>query len=391
MLRSPALPLVLIGALALAACGDDSNTVPGSTATIATAIPSTEATPPETGDTDAPTGSTPEIDNTRCEANRSAGTVRFLTGFDFAAAASIVEVIVAESNGYYDELCLDVELMSSFSTANYPLVAAGQAQFASGGSFSETVAFALANEADLRVVTVSGAEPIDTLLIKPEVGDSLNDLAGTTIGVKGKLPPSIEVMLSAAGLEATTDYQTIPVDGFDPVAHMSIDETVGVPGWRSNEPGRLEREGVPFVQFDAVSAGVPGSFGTIFTSADFIADHPTAAEDFVRATLRGLADVLADPDAAAEAAIALVDANGNPNFLSAETERFRVATEAEIITGATPADVAPGTPQVDKLQAELDAYAPTGIFGDADVPAAADMVAPIALEVTDGSTIIWPG
>ena len=85
----------------------------------------------------------------RCEANKAAGTITYLSGFDFAATASIIDVVVADERGYYDELCLDVELTPSFSTANYPLVAGGEAQFASGGSFSEVVNFAAANDADL--------------------------------------------------------------------------------------------------------------------------------------------------------------------------------------------------------------------------------------------------
>ena len=78
----------------------------------------------------------------RCEANRAAGTITYLSSFDFAAAASIVEVLVAEERGYFDELCLDVDIQASFSTANYPLIAANDAQFSSGGSFSEVVTFA---------------------------------------------------------------------------------------------------------------------------------------------------------------------------------------------------------------------------------------------------------
>ena len=39
-------------------------------------------------------------------------------------------------------MCLDVDLKSSFSTANYPLVAANQAQFASAGSYTEMLTYA---------------------------------------------------------------------------------------------------------------------------------------------------------------------------------------------------------------------------------------------------------
>lgn len=329
----------------------------------------------------------------RCAANRDAGTITFLTGFDYAAASSIVEVITAEDLGYYDDLCLDVEITPSFSTANYPLVAGGEGQFASGGSFSEVVAFAAANDADLVAVTIAGTSPIDTLILKPGVATELTELAGTTIGVKSKLPPSIEVMLLEAGLTAEQDYTTALLEGFDPTAHIAIDEIVGFPGWKSNEPGRLAAAGIDFVQFDASNAGIPGSFGAIFTTRQFVDEHPTAAEDFVRATLRGLASAIADPEVAAAAAVALVEAGGNPNYLSPEGEMFRWSTEAEIVAGGTPAGAAPGAPILAPLQAEVDAYAEVGLFGDGETPSIEDRVDPslAAAVVDETGTVIWPG
>jgi ABC-type nitrate/sulfonate/bicarbonate transport system substrate-binding protein len=377
------LLLVLVSAAA-ACAGDDASgsaTVPADTEPRGTrpgsmAVVDGEAFPDE-----------------RCEANRAAGTVTFLTGFDFAAAASIVEVINAETLGYYDELCLDVEILPSFSTANYPLVSGGQGQFASGGSFSEVAAFAAANDAELVAVTIAGGTPIDTLIVKPETAEELADLAGTTIGVKGKLPASIEVMLLGAGLVNGTDYETVPVDGFDPVAHISIPSIAGFPGWKSNEPGRLSREGIEHDLFDPSTFDVPGSFGAIFTTRQFIERHPTAAEDFVRATLRGLASGIDDPEAAAGAAVELVVAGGNPNFLSPEGEVFRWATEAELIASRTPAGVAPGTPNPDGLQVEVNRYAEVGFFGGGPAPSVDSLVdATLARAVTaaDGS-VIWPG
>ena len=37
----------------------------------------------------------------RCEANKAAGPITYLSGFDFAAAASIMEVMMAADRGYY--------------------------------------------------------------------------------------------------------------------------------------------------------------------------------------------------------------------------------------------------------------------------------------------------
>ena len=84
----------------------------------------------------------------------------------------------------------------------------------------------------------------------------------------------------------------------------------------------------------------------------------------MRATMRGLADAIADPAAATQTAIDLVEANGNPSFLSLEGETFRWATDAELLDAPrrrpAPAWASP-TPTL--LQAEVDAYAEVGLFG----------------------------
>ena len=385
-------------ALILAACGSDNDDAATSPSNSTTA-------PADAADTDAvdtTAAGTPEADTDvvaaetfpeeRCAANEAAGTITYLTGFDFAATASIVDILVADERGYYADLCLDVDVISSFSTANYPLIAENDAQFASGGSFSEVVAFADANDAEFVVTAVEGHTAIDSLIVKPGEAAALSDLAGTTIGVKGKLPPSVAAMLATDGLVEGEDYDTVLLDGFDPTAHIAIESIVGFPGYKSNEPGALERAGIEFDLFDPLDYGVPGSFGVIYTSAAFIADHPTAAEDFMRATMLGLADAVADPEAAANIAVDRINAGGNPNFLSPEGEVFRWTTDAALIVATTPEGLALGTPDGPALQAELDAYADVGLFGDAATPDAASRLGnDILASVYDAEgVVIWP-
>ncbi|MFN3258366.1 MAG: ABC transporter substrate-binding protein [Ilumatobacter sp.] len=379
-------------AIGLASCGSDSTDTTDDSSADTGATPEATA-PPETTGSDLAVVAGAPFPAERCAANEAAGTVTFLTGFDFAAAASIVEVIVADAAGYYDDLCLDVEIRPGFSAQNYPLLASGSAQFASGGSFSEVVNFANANDASFIAASVAGRTAIDTLIVKAGVATELADLAGTTIGVKGKLPTSIEVMLLEAGLVEGDDFDTVLLEGFDPLAHIAqpID---ALPGWKSNEVGALERAGVGISLFDPLEAGVPGSFGVIFTTAEFASEHPTAATDFMRATARGLADAVTDPAAAAATAVDLINAGGNPNFLSPDGETFRWETEAELILAGTPEGVGFGTPDLAVLQAELDAYAPTGVFGD-DV-STLDASTYVASSVIDGvydddAVVIWPG
>ena len=106
--------------LVTAACSsgdDDSGGAAGNDGTTAAAALTTTSSVSGVSDVD-PTLPFPAD---RCAANQAAGTITYLSSFDYAAAASIVEVIVAEQKGYFDALCLDVEMAASFSTANYPL------------------------------------------------------------------------------------------------------------------------------------------------------------------------------------------------------------------------------------------------------------------------------
>ena len=79
---------------------------------------------------------------------------------------------------------------------------------------------------------------------------------------------------------------------------------------------------------------IPGTFGLLYTSAGFYDDHPTAVEDFARASLKGMEDAIADPEAAVAMSVEMIDAAGNQNFLTQEGELFRWQAElAEVLDG----------------------------------------------------------
>ncbi len=364
---------VVVAVVALAACGGDGastdTTSPGVVSPVVAGAP---------------------FPTDRCAANRAAGPITYLTGFDFAAAASIVEVLVADDRGYFDELCLDVEVRASFTTQNYPEIAAGKAQFASGGSFSEMVDYALANDAPFVAVAIEGKTGIDALIVKDGAAASLEDLRGTTIGVKGKITPSVAAMLLGAGLREGEDYETVLLDGFDPTAHIAVPNIVGFPGYKSNEPNQLTAAGIPHQVFDPADYGIPGSFGVLVSNADWIAAHPTAAQDFLRAAMRGLADAVADPQAAADIAVGYINANGNAMFLSPNGERARWAVDARIVAD-TNARTALGVPEPDLLTAEVTSYADIGLFGGT----APDITPYVDVELVAGvddsaRSVVWP-
>jgi NitT/TauT family transport system substrate-binding protein len=363
--------------LVLAACGGDDDD---------------DASAPATGVDPVVAGEPLPAD--RCAANKAAGPISYLSGFDFAAAASIMEVVLAEDRGYYDDLCLDVTLTPSFSTTNYPLVASNEAQFSSAGSFAELVSFSTANDADLVALSIDGHTPIDVLMVHPEEAESLAELNGATIGIKGALPPAVAVMLKKeAGLTEGKQFHTVLVDGFDPIAHWQLPGIAAIPGWRSNEPGALERAGLKFDLYDPKDDDIPGSFGVIYTNPKFLADHPSAAEDFMRATMRGLADAIADPAGAAKVAVDMINGHGNPNFLSPEGETFRWATDAETIVATTPEGSNIGAPIAAELQQQVDAYADVGYWGTGTKPTIDGRFDPdLVNNLYDAQAkVIWPG
>ena len=368
-----AVAVALVAARAVAAGGGDDGST-GAAPTSAAPVGSVTAS-----------GISPD----RCAANKAAGKITYLSGFDFAASASIVEVVVAKQKGYFDQLCLDVDLKSSFSTANYPLVASGKAQFASAGSYSEVLQQSTGG-AKFAVVTNDGKQSINVLLVKPSAGvNQVADLKGKTIGVLGAMPPSVTAMLVKDGLQDGRDYHTVLLDGFDPVVHFQ-QQIAGRPGFRSNEPGILQRAGVPFTMFDPGADGIPGTFGLIYTSQDFLRQHPTAVQDFVRASMKGLADAIADPAAAVAMCVDLIQTAGNQNHLTQEGESYRWQTEAKIVTDSTPKGQPVGLVDPALFKAEVDAYTAAGVFASApDTTGTYD--AELVKGVYDAEgTVIWP-
>ena len=73
-----------------------------------------------------------------------------------------------KESGYFDDLCLDVDLKPSFSTANYPLVASDEAQFSSAGNYTE-ILNNTGDGAEFVAFIDYGKAPIEAL-VTPEGG-----------------------------------------------------------------------------------------------------------------------------------------------------------------------------------------------------------------------------
>jgi ABC-type nitrate/sulfonate/bicarbonate transport system substrate-binding protein len=392
--RGALLPVLTVGLLG--ACTDTA-AKPESSTTLATTPATTPATSTSTSvatDDTIPVspvagGAVFPVD--RCDANKAAGKITYLTCYDYAASASIVDVLVAAQKGYYKDLCLDVTVKSSTSTDNYKLVAADEAQFASGGSFAELVGFAGQNDAGFVALAVEGRTGIDSLITKDGEVPTLAAIKGKKLGVQKLITPEVKAMLASAGLVEGTDYETVPLASFDPKVNLAIPDIVGFGGFKSNEPKQLEAAKIPFKLYDPSDFGVPGTFGVLYTNSTFLDEFPTAAEDFMRATMRGLTDAIADPAAAVKASIDQATAGGNPFFLSEEGEKARWAVESKVVSqGVTPTAPA-GVLLPDDLQKEITTYAKIGLF-EGQAPDIATMIKPnlVAGVYDKAGKVIWP-
>ena len=325
----------------------------------------------------------------RCAANKAAGKITYLSSFDFAAAASIVEVVVAKQKGYFEKMCLDVDLKSSFSTANYPLVAANTAQFSSAGSYVEQLNFS-ADGAELVTVVMDGKTGIDALVVRAEgTVKTPADLKGKKIAVKGALPPAEVAMLNKYKLKKGTDYEEVTVQGFDPKQHWAL-PIDALPVYKSNEPGQLDAAGIKYTMFDPAKEGIPGSFGLIYTSKGFHDNHPTAVQDFVRASMKGMQDALANQAEAVDICFKKITEGGNKNYLQPTGEAYRWAVESKLVTDATPKGEGVGIVHRGDLDKQVEAYIKAGVLS-AKTKVDGSYDDTVAKSIYDSSgKVIWP-
>ncbi len=321
----------------------------------------------------------------RCAKNKAAGTITFLTSFDYAAAASIIDVVSAADQGYYSDVCLEVKLQPGFSSANVALVSADTAQMTSLGSFSE-VAVANSQGAGLVAVGVEGHTSIEELLIEKSANiTDLKQLEAKSIGIKGAIPYSLRAMLAAKGVDEKKITQ-IEVD-FNPVVLFQTD-IVALPVYKSNEPGQLDAQGFAgkYSVFDPHDSAIPASFAVFATSKAFAKKHPSAVADFLRATLKGFQYAADNPDAAVAASLKRSDPK---LYFSPTGEAFRWKTELNLVRTSTAKGAAIGAIDAKALGAEVEALITLGVIAKGSVDVASSINDTFMREITKNGELIW--
>lgn len=357
--RAVILSGVLLGALTLAACS---------------------SSPADSGDTPNDV----LISQEDCQRNADAGTITYISGYGYSASAGQLDVFMADDLGYFDDLCLDVEINAAGGNGQQ-LVSSGKAQFTALGS-AEDVLMAAANSKNLTAVATYGTTSPFCIFANEKV-KSLKDLEGGTLGYFINLTPVAGAMLDAADVdESKVDF--IKMTNYDPtvVLRGQVDAVVG---YASNQCATLDAMDAAYSKFLPEDLGVDGTYNVMEVNSEFLAKHPEAVSDFMRASLKALQHCLDDEADCMQRITALAEEGGQAKAFPLEQQERTWAVESQWVRDSTAG--APGVQAIEEWQHAAEIVQQYGTVKD--IPAVdsvidVDLVAD--LYDADGA-LIWPG
>jgi NitT/TauT family transport system substrate-binding protein len=235
---------------------------------------------------------------------------------------------VALEQGYFQEAGIELEFDYSFETDGVKLVGAGELPF----SLVSGEQVLLARAQGLPVVYVMAwwqdypvavAAPADSGIRTPE------DLAGKRIGIPGLFGASYvgyRALLHAAGLPENA--ATLDSIGFNQVEALAVGQEEAVVVYANNEPLQLAARGLP-VNVIRVADYVQLASNGLLSSEATLRDRPELVRAMLRATLHGVEQAIADPEAAFEISKEYVEGLGALSPEEQDLQRAVLAASIE--------------------------------------------------------------
>jgi len=228
-------------------------------------------------------------------------------------------------NGYYKDAGLDVSIMPGgpYLTAEQQ-VSAGVAQM--GMSSSDKILESIADGQQLVAVAATmQRDPQGIMVRKDSPIHSFADLNGHTVAVK----PGATWFQYIEKRYQLTNVREIP-------AMMNVANFVANPqyiqqAFATSEPFFARQAGIETRLLLTSDAGYD-PYRVMFTTQDFLRQHPDVVAKFVKASLRGWQDYLNDPTAA-HAAIAKLNPALNPEWMEFTWKALR---DGHFVAGNTP-------------------------------------------------------
>jgi putative hydroxymethylpyrimidine transport system substrate-binding protein len=341
--RRVLLAAALAAVFAVSACSGSSEK-PGGTTSGSSSAGSSSGSPSSAPSASALPASIRGISAARCAQNKAAGKITFLTPFQYAASVGILDVLAAQQQGYFKALCLNLDIKPG--GVNAALVSSGKAQLGGVGGPSDAITAAANGAKIVGIATYGNTSAIELLTLANSGINTLKDFEGKTLGYKGAMPPLLEAMFVKAGVP-NSKIKEISV-GYDPTI-LPKGQVKALVAYKSNEQLTLQGMGVKLKIWDPAKYGLRSAFNTQIANTAFAKAHPTAIEDFLRASYAGFA--YSDAHLSTVLAYAAKLTGGGNYDIPASTLRWHV--ESKLVTSTLLAGHGVGWQTTAQWQPEL--------------------------------------
>jgi NitT/TauT family transport system substrate-binding protein len=218
----------------------------------------------------------------QCAADKAAGTVKFASPFGYDASAGIIDVYAALKLGYFSDLCLKVDFIDTPLDESAPaLVSSGAAQVTGEGSAADAMVPEVDGSNFVAISTYGDISDYALLTVKGIT--KLTQLEGKVLAYHTTLPVVLSEMLAKAGVDASK-VRMVNDQSYNPLllVHGSFS---ALQAYQSNEPITLRAAHASFTTWTPAQFGVPGTFNVQVVNRSWLAAHPGAVANFLRAEL----------------------------------------------------------------------------------------------------------
>jgi NitT/TauT family transport system substrate-binding protein len=204
---------------------------------------------------------------------------------------------VADKKGYYAAEGLKIKFDYNFETDVVQRVAQGTVQF--GMASGDSILLARSQGAPVVTVATNSQKFPAVFFSKADANiKTPADMKGKSVGIPGHFGASyvglLALLYANKMQESDLNVQDI---GFAQVAALAEGKVQVASGYGNNEPIQLDQQGIK-VNVIKVSDYYPLASDGIIASEGLIKDQTAVVRGFVRATLKGMQDVIANPEEA---------------------------------------------------------------------------------------------